>query len=78
MPTLLIWRGYKFRFYSSDMLEPPHVHIAKDGKSAKVWLNTMELASQHGYTAQEIRQLMDIVERRQIEWIEAWNDFFGL
>jgi hypothetical protein len=33
MPTLLIWRGYKFRFYALDVDEPPHVHIVKDGKS---------------------------------------------
>ena len=36
MPTLLIWRGYKFRFYDLDVDEPPHVHIVKDGSSLKV------------------------------------------
>jgi len=29
MPTLLVWRGYKFRFYALDMDEPPHVHIVR-------------------------------------------------
>ena len=31
MPTLLVWQGYKFRFYALDADEPPHVHIVKDG-----------------------------------------------
>lgn len=49
MRTLLIWKGYTFRFYSSGVFEPPHVHIAKDGKSAKVWLRSLDVEYQHGY-----------------------------
>lgn len=37
MPTILI-DGYKFRFYSSDIDEPPHVHVIRDDKVAKIWL----------------------------------------
>jgi len=33
--TLLVWQDHKFRFNASDMPEPPHVHIMKDGKAAK-------------------------------------------
>jgi len=36
MPTLLRWKGYRFFFYSADGWEPPNVHVAKDGKEAKV------------------------------------------
>ncbi|MGN6464063.1 MAG: DUF4160 domain-containing protein [Rhizobiaceae bacterium] len=36
MPTLLVWHGYRFRFYSLDRPEPPHIHIAKEGHDAKV------------------------------------------
>lgn len=72
MPTLLIWRGYKFRFYSSDAFEPPHVRIAK------VWLRDLKLASNHGYSDQELRSLMAMVSEHQREWIGAWNEFFGL
>ncbi|MEM0900668.1 MAG: DUF4160 domain-containing protein [Pseudomonadota bacterium] len=78
MPTLLIWRGFKFRFYSSDASEPPHVHIAKDGKSAKVWLKSLELASNNGYTEQEIRKLIAIIADNRSDWLENWNEFFGI
>jgi hypothetical protein len=78
MPTLLIWKGYKFRFYALDMDEPPHVHIVKDGKSLKVWLTDLVVAQNAGYNEQEVARLMAIVAQRRSEWIGAWNDFFGL
>lgn len=34
MPTIII-QGFKFRFYSSDRNEPPHVHVIKDEKVVK-------------------------------------------
>ena len=49
MPTLLIWHGYRFRFYALDRDEPPHVHVVKDGKSLKVWLQNLEVARNQGY-----------------------------
>jgi len=78
MPTLLIWRGYKFRFYSSDMAEPPHVHIAKDGNSAKVWLRSLEVEYRHGYTERELKELLALVAENRDVWIGTWNEFFGL
>lgn len=78
MPTLLIWRGYKFRFYSSDMPEPPHVHIMKDEKSAKVWLQNLDVEYRHGYNEREMKELLSVVAENKEAWIGAWNDFFGI
>jgi hypothetical protein len=78
VPTLLIWRGYKFRFYALDAGEPPHVHIVKDGKSLKVWLQSVEVARNKGYTDQEVARLLAIVAERRDDWMGAWNDFFGV
>ncbi len=77
MPTLLIWRGHKFRFYSADGQEPVHVHIVKDGKSAKVWLISMEIEYHHGYNEREMRELMAIIAENRDAWIGEWNEFFG-
>lgn len=78
MPTLLIWHGNKFRFYSLDRDEPPHVHVVKDGKSLKVWLQGVEVARNRGYSDREVAALLAVVAERRGEWMEAWNDFFGL
>lgn len=77
MPTLLIWRGYKFRFYSSDGSEPPHVHIAKDGKSAKIWLQSLSVESRRGYDEREMKELLAIIEENRDAWVQSWNEFFG-
>lgn len=78
MPTLLIWRGHRFRFYSSDAHEPPHVHITKDGKTAKVWLRSLKVEYQRGYNDREMRELLAIVAENRDVWIGSWNAFFGL
>ena len=44
MPVVLRVRGYKFWFYEADLGEPPHVHVGKDGKEAKFWLNPVKVA----------------------------------
>jgi hypothetical protein len=49
MPTIVI-EGYKFRFYSSDIHEPPHVHVIRDENVAKIWLQTMMVEYNHGYS----------------------------
>ena len=61
MPTPLIRRRCRLRFYASDRPEPPHVRIAKDGKSAKVWLGNLSLEYNRGYGEHEMRALMRIV-----------------
>ena len=78
MPTLLILHGQKFRFYSSDGTEPPHVHVVKDGKEANVWLGSLAIAFNRGYNDREIRELTAIVAQHRDEWIGVWNDFFGI
>jgi hypothetical protein len=78
MPTLLIWRGYKFRFYALDVDEPPHIHIVKDGRSLKIWLRTLEIARNKGYNDQEIARLLAVTAEHRDDWIGAWNEFFGL
>lgn len=78
MPTLLIWQGYKFRFYSSDGGEPPHVHIVKDKRSAKVWLINMEIAYNHGYNNREAAEFLAKIDESRADWMEKWNEFFGI
>ena len=78
MPTLLIWRDHRFRFYPSDGPEPPHVHVVKDGRAAKVWLRSLEVEYSHGYNDREIKELVAVIAENQDGWIGSWNDFFGL
>ena len=78
MPTLLIWHGYRFRFYASDGPEPPHVHIVKDGSTAKVWLRDLSVSYNRGYNERELRELLAVVAENRDDWIGTWNAFFGV
>ena len=59
------------------MPEPPHVHIMKDGNSAKVWLANLEVAYARGYNEREMKELLAVVEENSDGWKEKWNEFFG-
>ena len=78
MPTLLIWHGYRFRFYASDGPEPPHVHVVKDRRTAKVWLRSLEMEYQHGYNERELAELLAKIGENREAWIGKWNEFFGI
>ncbi len=78
MPTLLVWHGFKFRFYALDADEPPHVHVVKDGKSLKIWLRSLEVARNTGYNDRDVARLIAVVAEHRDEWIGAWNGFFNL
>ena len=38
MPTVLRERGFRFFFYADDRSEPRHVHIQREARTAKFWL----------------------------------------
>jgi hypothetical protein len=77
MPTLLRWRGYRFFFYSADGWEPAHVHVVKDGKEAKLWLNDVSVAVNLGYSARELNEIIRKTREERAVFMEAWNGSFG-
>ena len=77
MPTILRDGPYRFFFYSGDMEEPRHVHIERDDKIAKVWLDPIRLHSSGGFSRSEISKILKIIESKRETMMEAWNDYFG-
>ena len=76
MPTLFI-EGYKFRFYSSDVNEPPHVHVIHGERVAKIWLQPMALQSNRGYHRAELNRVLNLTEQNQSQLLEAWHEHFN-
>lgn len=76
MPTVLRHGPYRFFFYSSDRHEPPHVHIERDGRIAKCWLDPPRLRDPDGYNQNELRQIRAIIKLQHRTLMEAWNEFF--
>lgn len=77
MPTVRRWKGYRFYFYSHEPNEPSHVHVDHGSSSAKFWLEPVLLARNFGYSARELRFLLDFVRENQSSLLEAWNGYFG-
>lgn len=59
------------------MPEPPHVHVKRDDKSAKVWLRDLAVAYNRGYNKREMEELLTVIAENRDAWIGAWNEFFG-
>lgn len=76
MPTILL-EGYKFRFYSSDRNEPPHVHILHGGNEAKIWLQPVVIEHNHGYNQAELNHILKLTRRHQNRLLEVWNAYFS-
>lgn len=76
MPTLLLWNGYRFYFFSHELGEPPHVHIDKAAHTAKFWLKPVALASSYGFKDNQLRLLAKKVREEQKFFLEAWHAYF--
>lgn len=76
MPVVLRVGPYKFNFFSTDKLEPPHVHVKAGGKDAKFWLHPIDMAANNGFAAHELNKIRKIIEKRQTFLLELWRKYF--
>lgn len=77
MPTVLRVGPYRFFFYSSDYDEPPHIHVEREDRKAKFWLDPTRLQSSGGFRRSEIQRIQSIVEENEEELLRSWDEFFG-
>ncbi len=76
MPTVLRIGPYRFFFFAGDRNEPPHIHVEREDKIAKFWLDPVRLQSSGGFSRNEINRIHRVVGEYQIPLIEAWNAYF--
>ncbi len=77
MPTILREGPYRFYFYSNEQGEPEHVHIDRENRSAKYWLNPVRLAHNIRFKPEELRKLNYLVIVKRLKFLEAWYGYFG-
>jgi hypothetical protein len=78
VPTLLIFKGFKFYFYSNENKEPTHIHISKGDASAKWWL-LPEIAEEYsyGFNTNERRIIAQVINENSESFIKKWNGYFN-
>lgn len=76
MPTALRAGPYRFYFYSYDCAEPRHMHVDRDDRSAKVWLDPdVTVAANHGYSRTELREIERITRANLEHLRHEWDAF---
>jgi hypothetical protein len=77
MPSVLRSGPYRAYFHSHEPNEPPHVHVDRDDRSAKFWLEPVALARNLGFPARELTQIERLIHQNQRTLLEAWNEHLG-
>src|SRR2546425_6944444 len=69
MPTVLRVAGYRFFFVSLDRSEPPHIHVKREKKVAKLWLDPVVLERAGGSAASRSTRFSNLLKSTgSISW----------
>lgn len=77
MPTVLRSGPYRVYFFSHEPNEPLHVHVDRDDRSAKFWLDPVALALNLGFRSHELGRIRRILVEHEADLVEAWHEHFG-
>ncbi len=78
MPTIREITGpYRLFFFSFDCGEPKHVHVQRERKVCKYWMESVALASNHGFSPVELNAIRQLLTANRIKILEAWNEHCG-
>ena len=77
MPTILREGPYRFFFYANDRDEPPHVHVRRDNRVGKFWLDPVRLQRSGRLRRSDVREIMRIIERNQELLRGKWDEHFN-
>jgi hypothetical protein len=76
MPTVLRIGGYRFFFVALDRGEPAHVHVRREKKVAKIWLDPVSIERTGGFKEKELSRILKLVEEHVPLFLEKWHEFF--
>ena len=73
MPVILRVKGYRFWFYEADLDEPPHVHVGKESKEAKYWMEPIAQARPGRFRSHELNEIERILVEYKEYILEVWR-----
>ena len=78
MPTIRGIAGpYRLFFFSFDCGEPKHIHVQRERKASKYWMEPVALASNHGFSPVELNAIRQLLIANRTRILEAWNEHCG-
>ena len=69
--------AYRFVFYASDWEQPPHVHVQREHRIGKFWLDPVKLERSGGFERAEARRITKILRRDQDLFLKSWREYFS-
>jgi len=76
MPTVFLKNGYRLFFYGNDH-RPVHIHIEKDGKTAKFYIDPIALVKSDKFNSSEIKEIRKLVIEEKNLINKKWYEFFN-
>jgi hypothetical protein len=78
MPKIAIYKYLTFYFFTADWFgsEPPHLHVSntrRRGKSAKIWIETLEFSETGDLNQQDLNLVQKLVFINQSHLMHAWE-----
>jgi Domain of unknown function (DUF4160) len=77
VPAVATIGPYHFYFHSNERGEPAHIHVREGPKHAKIWLESVEVASSTRFASHELNRIVGHVMRHRAEFLKEWNDYFS-
>lgn len=78
MPTVKGIQGpYRLFFYSFDCGEPGHVHVQREKRLCKFWLEPICLGKNDGFSPRELNIIRKLIEENLSLIQEAWHEHCG-
>ena len=68
---------YRFFFTSFDCSEPPHLHVEREDKTCKFWLQPLGIARSHGFNARELNRIRRLIAHHMPVILIAWYEHCG-
>ena len=68
---------YRLFFVSFDCREPKHVHVQRERRVCKYWMDPVVLASNHGFSPAELNTIRQLLRENRDRILEAWDEHCG-
>jgi len=77
MPTVLRIGPFRFHFYSDELNEPPHIHVATSDGECKFWLAPIVLARNLGIKPHVVREIEKLIYENADFLKEKYYEYHG-
>jgi hypothetical protein len=68
---------YRVFFTSFDCNESAHVHVERENSTCKFWLEPIELARNHGFSARDLNAIRRLIVTHHAAILEVWHEHCG-